>query len=809
MLTKKSGRSNLPNGHLTKESTLDSSSPLVTSTQATSTHNVESTKANGIKWPQHERESSQLTSNYQSSPVESEKVADHETGNASENPLDDRSPIMIDRVEDSEPVNSTPAVVQPSTSDTGSEPHLTNQQTLIATEQENQLHPPNPEQHVNGAQSSELDFAPGTIAPSTNQGPDVQTEHVDAKAVADSTTKPAETAMTAVSMSVAPNNRIPSNLDLDAHPEDHTDLPHHLPTLISEGGKSEAPTTLDTPPPSLPIAPSVPDDQHASGDLEMKDSPLSSAKVAREREEDDQHDEPVPKRSKTTGDDSSAGDFKVPVLPQLATDLNNASARTNSEASQPITKPQQKFMLKVLQNIKRLNDALPFVKPVDPVALNIPSYPTIITNPMDLKTMEDKLKSDLYPSTLTFVEDFGLIVQNSITFNGLEHVVTRNAQNIKASFDKQLTNLPGPEIVDATPVEKKKKASVSSSTVKAPSRRESRSSLPGSARSPVTTASPTTFALGPQGVPLIRRDSTVGDGRPKREIHPPAPRDLPYASQKPKKKKYQLELKFCQTVVTELSKPKYSSIAFPFMLPVDPVALNIPHYHKLIKQPMDLSTISSKLNHGQYENAREFEADVRLMFSNCYKFNPPSDPVHGMGKQFEGVFDDKWKEKAAWIEANTPSSGPQSPATSSEAEDDDDEEDEEEEEEPQDQISKLKQQIAAMSKQVELIEEKKKKSPPATSKKAKGTKSAKEKGKKRPAAPAPKVEKKAPKATKKEKPHYISYERKRDISNRINSLPEGKMASALKIIRDHMPNLTVGALLSASLYREYIDRLLL
>ena len=61
-----------------------------------------------------------------------------------------------------------------------------------------------------------------------------------------------------------------------------------------------------------------------------------------------------------------------------------------------------------------------------------------------------------------------------------------------------------------------------------PSHRQSRSSLPGSARSPVSADSQQTFALGPTGVPLIRRDSmTVGDGRPKRKIHPPAPRDLP------------------------------------------------------------------------------------------------------------------------------------------------------------------------------------------------------------------------------------------------------------------------------------------
>ena len=90
-----------------------------------------------------------------------------------------------------------------------------------------------------------------------------------------------------------------------------------------------------------------------------------------------------------------------------------------------------------------------------------------------------------------------------------------------------------PDIVEP-PGDKKKKTITASALKPPPVRRESRSSLPGSARSPVSAGSQQTFALGPTGVPPIRRDSTiVGDGCPKREIHPPAPRDLPYANQKP------------------------------------------------------------------------------------------------------------------------------------------------------------------------------------------------------------------------------------------------------------------------------------
>ena len=38
-----------------------------------------------------------------------------------------------------------------------------------------------------------------------------------------------------------------------------------------------------------------------------------------------------------------------------------------------------------------MKDAAPFLNPVDPIALNIPHYPTIVKHPMDFSTIERKL----------------------------------------------------------------------------------------------------------------------------------------------------------------------------------------------------------------------------------------------------------------------------------------------------------------------------------------------------------------------------------------------------------------------------------
>lgn len=42
-----------------------------------------------------------------------------------------------------------------------------------------------------------------------------------------------------------------------------------------------------------------------------------------------------------------------------------------------------------------------------------------------------------------------------------------------------------------------------------------------------------------------------------------------------------------------------------------------------------------KMDQGEYATAAEFAADVRLMFSNCYKYNPPSHEVVCMARKLQ------------------------------------------------------------------------------------------------------------------------------------------------------------------------------
>lgn len=100
----------------------------------------------------------------------------------------------------------------------------------------------------------------------------------------------------------------------------------------------------------------------------------------------------------------------------------------------------------------------------------------------------------------------------------------------------------------------------------------------------------------------------------------------------------------------------------PFLRPVDPIALNIPDYFRVITRPIDLGTIENKLNatgraiagsaklgrtfgidyigagywegrgEGVYRTAEEFEDDVDQVWQNCFRYNGPKDknPVSAM-----------------------------------------------------------------------------------------------------------------------------------------------------------------------------------
>jgi bromodomain-containing factor 1 len=93
-------------------------------------------------------------------------------------------------------------------------------------------------------------------------------------------------------------------------------------------------------------------------------------------------------------------------------------------------------------------------------------------------------------------------------------------------------------------------------------------------------------------VPTIRRSETeaVVSARPKREIHPPPPKDLPYADAPKKSRKGKSmkddgtveQLRFCAKVLQELHRKAYYAVANPFYEPVGEPTRDTPSKMALI-----------------------------------------------------------------------------------------------------------------------------------------------------------------------------------------------------------------------------------
>nr|XP_057905963.1 nucleosome-remodeling factor subunit BPTF isoform X2 [Doryrhamphus excisus] len=107
------------------------------------------------------------------------------------------------------------------------------------------------------------------------------------------------------------------------------------------------------------------------------------------------------------------------------------------------------------------------------------------------------------------------------------------------------------------------------------------------------------------------------------------------------------------TVLTPLTDKDYEGLkrilrslqshkmAWPFLEPVDPH--DAPDYYRVIKEPMDFSTMEGRLQKRHYRKLTEFVADVTKIFDNCRYYNPNDTPFFQCAEVLEGFFVQKLK----------------------------------------------------------------------------------------------------------------------------------------------------------------------
>ncbi|BFF96082.1 bromodomain-containing protein 2-like [Drosophila madeirensis] len=124
-------------------------------------------------------------------------------------------------------------------------------------------------------------------------------------------------------------------------------------------------------------------------------------------------------------------------------------------------------------------------------------------------------------------------------------------------------------------------------------------------------------------------------------------------------------LKLCYEILKVLFSKKHKAIAWPFYAPVDVVKLGLYDYLDVIKQPMDLGTVKRKMENREYSKVAEFAADMHLIFSNCYKYNPKTHDVVTMCRKLQSLFESLYAQIPSESEDSSDSSSSDSDSSDS------------------------------------------------------------------------------------------------------------------------------------------------
>ncbi|XP_043941592.1 bromodomain-containing protein 3-like [Protopterus annectens] len=513
----------------------------------------------------------------------------------------------------------------------------------------------------------------------------------------------------------------------------------------------------------------------------------------------------------------------------------------------------------VMPAVWRHNFSWPFQQPVDAVKLNIPDYYTIIKNPMDLNTIKKRLENHYYGKATECLEDFNTMFTNCYVYNRPGDDIVLMAQTLEKLFLQKVAQMPREEIEVPrlnTKMGKRKAAKsdqymslLANATKLKPASVQVFETIKQQSVTNVIPQTPLstrqTVSFDPLMQPIMKTKSgvkrkadtttpttclisTSSESSPTSEVHKsskqtskkgtkprvkPCKQSVPDSQQQCwKKQKLSGQLKFCSSILKEMLSKKHAAYAWPFYKPVDADGLGLHDYYSIVKHPMDLSTIKRKMDNREYKNAQSFTADVRLMFMNCYKYNPADHEVVAMARKLQDVFEmhfasiqDLPAAESVTSETNK-SSSCKSSSSSNSSSTDSGTSSEKSEDETSKRLQELQKQLKAVHEQLQALTQaplsKRKK------KKLKTKKEKKKKDKKEQHTGEKKKKKKSKKAlqekSRSKKKQWVpsvcdsedeadskpmTYDEKRQLSLDINKLPGEKLGRLVHIIQLREPSL--------------------
>ncbi|XP_051997457.1 protein polybromo-1-like isoform X3 [Xyrauchen texanus] len=241
-----------------------------------------------------------------------------------------------------------------------------------------------------------------------------------------------------------------------------------------------------------------------------------------------------------------------------------------------------------------------------PSKLHYPDYYAVIKEPIDLRTVSQKIQAGHYKSISAMAKDIDLLAKNAKTYNEPGSQVFKDAQTIKKVFSQRKI-----EIEQSEPI-------------KSSLRIRNRRSAQGDRLSALTMA----LQAGSESDEDSLLSGSVRYDSGEIEA------DCGLSSNDPIFQLYQA-VRGARSVQGKL-------LAEPFLQL--PSRREYPDYYQQIKNPICLQQIRDKMKSGEYDGVDQIEADLTLMFENAKRYNMANSTIYKRAQRLQQIMPLKKKE---------------------------------------------------------------------------------------------------------------------------------------------------------------------
>ncbi|XP_047632400.1 protein polybromo-1 isoform X11 [Phacochoerus africanus] len=277
-----------------------------------------------------------------------------------------------------------------------------------------------------------------------------------------------------------------------------------------------------------------------------------------------------------------------------------------------------------------------------PSKVQYPDYYAIIKEPIDLKTIAQRIQNGSYKSIHAMAKDIDLLAKNAKTYNEPGSQVFKDANSIKKIFYMKKAEIEHHEITKSS-LRMRTSSNLVAARLTSPS--HSKGSL-GEERNPTSKYYRNKRAV--QGGRLSAITMALQYGSESEE-------DATLAAARYEEGESEAE---SITSFMDVSNPFYQLyetvrscrnnqgqlIAEPFFHL--PSKKKYPDYYQQIKMPISLQQIRTKLKNQEYETLDHLEGDLNLMFENAKRYNVPNSAIYKRVLKLQQVMQAKKKELA-------------------------------------------------------------------------------------------------------------------------------------------------------------------